>query len=75
MHDIKYFFSIKIIRQFSGTKQIFQGDILPKTLSKNIIFQNSEGAAPWTHMDLPLTTTDRVYHMNIRITIKKRHFH
>jgi hypothetical protein len=40
MHSIKYFFSIKIIRQFSEDNKIFQGE---NKLSKNTIFQNSGG--------------------------------
>jgi hypothetical protein len=38
MYDIKYFFSIKLIRQ------IREG--LPKILPKNIIFQNPGTTAP-----------------------------
>jgi hypothetical protein len=44
MHGIKYFFSIKIIRQFRGGKKNFQGGHVPKTLPKNTIFQNPGGA-------------------------------
>jgi hypothetical protein len=41
MYGIKYFFSIKIIRQFRGGKKIFRkGQII-----ENIIFQNSGGTA------------------------------
>jgi hypothetical protein len=39
MHDIKYFFSIKIIKQFRGQKNS-RKNRLSKILSKNIIFQN-----------------------------------
>jgi hypothetical protein len=58
LHDIKYFFSTKIIKQSRKTKKKFRRgrDILPKILLKNIIFQNLEGttALPPTSMDLPL---------------------
>jgi hypothetical protein len=43
MHDIKKKFSIKLIRQSGGQKKISERDKLPKTLPKNIIFQNPEG--------------------------------
>jgi hypothetical protein len=46
MHGIKYFFSIKIIRQSRGAKKIFRGSKLPKILSKNIIVQNPEERIP-----------------------------
>jgi hypothetical protein len=45
MHDIKYFFSIKLIRQ-SRNKFFSKGGKLLKTLPKNTIFQNSEGQLP-----------------------------
>jgi hypothetical protein len=55
MHNIKYFFSIKIIRQCREGKKISEEEKLPKILQKNTIFQNSGGTtAPWTHMDLHL---------------------
>jgi hypothetical protein len=40
MHDIKLFFSIKIISQFRGAKKILEGK-LTKALSKNTIFLKS----------------------------------
>jgi hypothetical protein len=43
MHVIKYFFSIKIIRQFRGQKKFPVGGKLPKAIPKNTIFQNPEG--------------------------------
>jgi hypothetical protein len=55
MHDIKYFFSIKLIRQFRGGKKNFQrGDKLLKALPKNTDFQNSEGSCPWHKLGPPL---------------------
>jgi hypothetical protein len=50
MHDIKYFFLIKIIRQVRGDKKIFRRDKLPKTSSKNTIFQNPGARAPLDHL-------------------------
>jgi hypothetical protein len=42
MHDIKFFFSIKLIRQFrGGAKKYFRGS----KLSKNTAFQNPGGGA------------------------------
>jgi hypothetical protein len=46
MHDIKYFFSIKIIRQFREAKKNFRGDKLLKALPKNTIFQSPAGQLP-----------------------------
>jgi hypothetical protein len=48
MHDIKCFFSIKIIRQFRGAKK-FSGEERANyqgKLPKITIFQNSEGHVP-----------------------------
>jgi hypothetical protein len=44
MHDIKYFFSIKLIKQSRGQKKI-SGGKLPKSLPKNIIFFKIQVAA------------------------------
>jgi hypothetical protein len=67
MHDIKYFFSIKIIKQSKGDKKNFKENKLMKASPKNTIFQNQWGAAapPLDHTKsapAPLM----VYHMNLR---------
>jgi hypothetical protein len=48
MHDIKYFFSIKVTKQIRGDKKKFRREEnkLLKVLSKNTIFQNSEAVVP-----------------------------
>jgi hypothetical protein len=45
MHDIKYFFLNKNNQKIRGAKKFFRGSI-PKTLPKNIIFQNPGVVAP-----------------------------
>jgi len=45
MHDIKYFFSIKLIRQSRGDKKNFREDKLSKILLKNTDFQNPKETA------------------------------
>jgi hypothetical protein len=42
MYDIKYFFSIKLIKQFGEQKNFFRDDKLPK----NTIFQNPKNRCP-----------------------------
>jgi hypothetical protein len=55
MHDIKYFFSIKMIRQSGGRRERAKKISREKNkLSKKIIFQNSEEQFPRTHVDPPL---------------------
>jgi hypothetical protein len=53
MYDIKYFFSIKLNRQFGGQKN-FQRNKLPKTLPKNTIFQNPKFSEEKITSDPPL---------------------
>jgi hypothetical protein len=41
MHDIKYFFSIKIIRQFREGKKKFQGGQITKNITEKYYFSKS----------------------------------
>jgi hypothetical protein len=54
MQDIKFFFSIKIIKQ-SGGQQIFPGGQITENITKNHYFSKSKGVAPQTLLDPPLT--------------------
>jgi hypothetical protein len=55
MYDIKYFFSIKLIRQFRGGKNIFQeGTNYRKYYRKTLIFKIQGAAVPQAEMLNPL---------------------
>jgi hypothetical protein len=54
MDDIKYFFSIKTIKQFRMDNFFLRKDKLSKALPKNIIFQNSVGVAAPLNPPLPI---------------------
>jgi hypothetical protein len=54
MHGIKYFFSIKIIRQSRGAKKFSEGANYRKYYLKTLLFKIQKGAYPWIHLGPPL---------------------
>jgi hypothetical protein len=44
MHDIKYFFSIKLIRQSRGGKKKIQGGQITESITEKYYFSKSRGA-------------------------------
>jgi alkanesulfonate monooxygenase SsuD/methylene tetrahydromethanopterin reductase-like flavin-dependent oxidoreductase (luciferase family) len=55
MHDIKYFFSMKIIRQFREAKIFSEGTDYRKYYLKTLFFKiQEEQLPPWPYLSPPL---------------------
>jgi hypothetical protein len=50
MHDIKYFFSIKIIRQFRGGKKIFRDRQITENIIEKYYFSKFRGVRTPYHL-------------------------
>jgi hypothetical protein len=59
MHNIKYFFSIKIIRQFRGAKKNSRGGQIIENITEKYYFLKFKGdSCPWFQLDPPLSISD-----------------
>jgi hypothetical protein len=62
MHDIKYFFSIKIIKQSKVGERFLEGPIIESIIKKYYFLKFSRPAVP---LDLPMLTSFQIIEVKI----------